>query len=64
MARVLLKQQRLLAEFWGEAAVTAVYLQNRLPTKSLVGRTPYEAWHGQKPAVSHLRVFNCRAFMK
>jgi hypothetical protein len=30
-------------EFWGEAVVTAVYLQNRLPTKSLAGRTPYEA---------------------
>jgi hypothetical protein len=44
--------------------VTAVYLQNRLPTNSLVGRTPYEAWHGQKPAVNHLRVFGCRAFVK
>jgi hypothetical protein len=44
--------------------VTAVYLQNRLPTKSLTGRTPYEAWHGRKPAVNHLRVFGCRAFVK
>jgi hypothetical protein len=48
----------------GEAVVTAVYLQNRLPTKSLAGRTPYEAWHGWKPAVNHLRVFGCRAFVK
>jgi hypothetical protein len=44
--------------------VTAVYLQNQLPTKSLAGRTPYEAWQGRKPAVSHLCVFSCRAFMK
>jgi hypothetical protein len=44
--------------------VTAVYLQNRLPTKSLAGRTPYEAWHGRKPAVNHMRVFGCRAFVK
>jgi transposase InsO family protein len=43
MARALLKQWRMPAEFWGEAVVTAVYLQNRLPTKSLAGRTPYEA---------------------
>jgi hypothetical protein len=44
--------------------VTAIYLQNRLPTKCLVDRTPYEAWHGRKLAVNHLRVFGCRAFVK
>jgi hypothetical protein len=64
MARALLKQRRMPTEFWGEVVVTAVYLQNRLPTKSLTGRTPYEAWHGRKPAVNHLRVFGCRAFVK
>jgi hypothetical protein len=64
MAWALLKQWRMPAEFWGEAVVTAVYLQNRLPTKSLAGRTPYEAWHGRKPTVNHLRVFGCRAFVK
>jgi hypothetical protein len=64
MARALLKQRRMLAEFWGEAVVTAVYLQNRLPTKSLTGRTPYEAWHGRKPAVNHLRVFCYRVLVK
>jgi hypothetical protein len=52
------------AEFWGEAVVTAVYLQNRLSTKILACHMPCEAWHGQKPAVSHLRVFGCRAFVK
>jgi hypothetical protein len=41
-----------------------VYLQNRLPTKSLTDRTPYEAWHGRKPSVNHLRVFGCREFVK
>jgi hypothetical protein len=48
----------------GEAVVIAVYVQNRLPMKSLTGRTPYEAWHGQKPAVNHLCMFGCRAFVK
>src|SRR6185437_14231234 len=50
--------------FWGEAVVTAVYILNRSPTKALDGMTPYEAWHGRKPAVSHLRVFGCLAFAK
>jgi hypothetical protein len=43
MVRVLLKQRRMPKKFWGEAVVTAVYLQNRLLMKSLTGRTPYEA---------------------
>jgi hypothetical protein len=64
MARALLKQRGMLAEFWREAVVTAVYLQNRLTTKSLAGLMPYEAWHSRKLAVSHLRVFGCRAFVK
>jgi hypothetical protein len=44
--------------------VTAVYLQNWLLMKSLTGRTSYEAWHGRKSSVNHLRVFGCRAFVK
>jgi hypothetical protein len=44
--------------------VTAVYILSRSPTKALNGRTPYEAWHGRKPAVSHLRVFGCLTFAK
>jgi hypothetical protein len=44
--------------------VTAVYILNRSPTKALNRMTPYEAWHGRKPAVSHLRVFGCLAFTK
>jgi hypothetical protein len=42
--------------------VTAVYILNRSPTKALNGKTSYEAWHGRKPVVSHLRVFGCLAF--
>ncbi|KAM0824008.1 hypothetical protein ACQ4PT_016362 [Festuca glaucescens] len=64
MARALLKQREMPAVFWGEAVLTAVYILNRSPTKALDGRTPYEAWHGRKPAVSHLRVFGCLAFAK
>jgi hypothetical protein len=64
MAHTLLKHRGMPAEFWGEVVVTVVYLQNRLPTKSFAGRTPYEAQHGRKPAVSHLRVFGCQAFVK
>jgi transposase InsO family protein len=64
MARALLKQRGMHAVFWGEAVVTTIYILNRSPTKPLNGRTPYEAWHGRKSAVSHLRVFGFLAFGK
>jgi transposase InsO family protein len=64
MAQALLKQRGMSAVFWGEAVVTTVYILNRSPTKALNGRTSYEAWHGRKPTVSHLRVFGCLAFGK
>jgi hypothetical protein len=64
MTRALLKQRGMSAVVWGEAVVKAVYILNRSPTKALNGRTPYEAWHGRKPAVSHLQVFGYLAFGK
>jgi hypothetical protein len=36
-----------------------VYVLNRCLTKSLDGMTPFEAWHGKKPAMHHLRTFGC-----
>jgi hypothetical protein len=62
MARALLKQRGMSAVFWGEAMVTAIYILNRSSTEALNGRTSYEAWHGRKSVVSHLRVFSCLAF--
>jgi len=41
-----------------------VYLLNRSPTKSLNGKTPFEAWFGKKPGVKHLRTFGCVAYAK
>jgi hypothetical protein len=64
MARALLKQRGMPVVFWGETVVTVVYILNRSPTKALNGRTPYGACHGRKPAVSHLWVFGCLAFVK
>ena len=44
--------------------MTAVHLLNHSLTKALDGKTPYEAWHGRKPAVSYLRIFGYLAFIK
>lgn len=41
-----------------------MYLLNRSFTSSVDGKTPYEAWHGRKPSVEHLRVFGCVVHVK
>ncbi|KAK1684089.1 hypothetical protein QYE76_044937 [Lolium multiflorum] len=60
----MMESKGLPGKFWGEAVNTAVYLLNRVPTRSMVGGTPYEAWYGRKPSVDHLRTFGCVAHVK
>ena len=47
---------------WDEAINCASYIQNRVPHKSVIGATPFEALLGHKPDVSHLRVFGSKAW--
>jgi len=61
-ARCLLIDAGLPPRFWAEAVNTANYLRNRCPTTCLDGKSPYEAWHGKPPNVSHLREFGCKVF--
>lgn len=64
MARSYLKQMEMPSEMWGEAIIHSVYVLNRLPTRALSGKTPYEAWMGNKPDIGHIRVFGCVVHMK
>jgi hypothetical protein len=43
---------------------TAVYVLNRCPTKSVDGMTLFEAWHGRKLVVHHLRTFGCIMYVR
>ena len=62
MSRSMLLDAKLPQKFWAESVSTAVYLRNRCPTRAVKGKTPYEAWCGEKPKVDHLRVFGCDAY--
>ncbi|CDO76235.1 hypothetical protein BN946_scf184644.g9 [Trametes cinnabarina] len=61
--RAMLHDARLPQMLWGEAALHAVYLKNRTATRSLEGRTPYEAFWGKKPNLAHLHVWGCRVWV-
>jgi transposase InsO family protein len=62
-ARSMLKAKGLPIWFWGEAVNAAVYVLNRCPTKSVDGIISFEAWHGRKPMVHHLRTFGCTVYV-
>jgi len=58
----MMEGRGVLKCFWAEVVATVVYLLNISPTKAAFNQTPYEAWRGNKPKVSHLRVFGCIAY--
>lgn len=62
MATCMLADAGMEKRFWGEAILTATYLQNRLPSRS-IPKTPFELWWGRKPELSHLRVFGSKAYV-
>ena len=51
-------------KFWAEAIKCAAYIQNRVPHKHLYGMTPFEAWSGRKPDVTHFRIFGSKAWAR
>ena len=56
MARSMLYDSDAPNSMWAEAANNAVYIMNRIYKASL-DKTPYEAYFGIKPDISHLKKF-------
>lgn len=56
-ARCMLFDSKLEKRFWAEAVNTAIYVRNRSIASGLNERTPYEVWTGNKPNLSHLKIF-------
>ncbi|GKC28659.1 putative RNA-directed DNA polymerase [Tanacetum coccineum] len=63
-ARALMFQASLPKRFWGECVLTATYIINRLPSKIIENKTPYELLHSEKPSYDHMRVLGCLAYYR
>ena len=63
MVQTMMSFTGLSLSFWGYALETAVYLLNRVPSKSMP-KTPYEMWYGKTPSYKYLRVWGCAAYVK
>ncbi|KAL0386489.1 UNVERIFIED_CONTAM: Retrovirus-related Pol polyprotein from transposon TNT 1-94 [Sesamum latifolium] len=62
MARSMMAQANLPISFWGDAILTAAYILNRVPSKS-IPTTPYELWHGRKLNLEGLRLWGSAGFV-
>ena len=58
MIRSMMAQANLPISYWGDALLTATYILNRVPTKS-VSFTPYELWTGRKPDLTNMQLWGC-----
>ncbi|KAJ9552385.1 hypothetical protein OSB04_016430 [Centaurea solstitialis] len=63
-ARALRFEAKLPKRFWGECVLTAAYIINRLPSKTISHKTPYEVLFDQKPDYDHMRVFGCLTYYR
>ena len=63
MIRTMMSYSTLPINLWMEALKTAIYIFNRVPSKS-VPKTPYELWIGREPSLNHFRVWGCLAEAK
>ena len=61
--RSVLYGKNLDKTLWAKIANTVIYLKNRSPTTVLQEKTFHEAWYGQKPNLSYLRILGCTAHL-
>jgi transposase InsO family protein len=57
--RAITHTSGLPKSLWGEALRHATWLKNRTATRSLDGKTPFEALYGRPPDLSALRTWGC-----
>ncbi|XP_049372613.1 uncharacterized protein LOC125837561 [Solanum verrucosum] len=64
VTRALRFQGHIPLKYWGQYVLATVYLINRMPSRVLGGKSPYEKMYGSKPMLSHLRVLGCLCYVK
>ncbi|CAL9090878.1 unnamed protein product [Musa textilis] len=58
MVKSIISYSSIVKSMWGEALRTAIYILNRVPSKSFPS-TPFELWTGRKPSLRHLHIWKC-----
>jgi hypothetical protein len=61
-ARTMRINANLPHDLWPEIVKAAGYLINRMPTKGLGWKSPFEEIFGKEATLNHLKAFGCKAF--
>ena len=61
MVRSMMAQANLPVTYWGDALLTATFILNRVPSKS-VSTTPYELWTHRTPDLDFLKPWGCASY--
>ena len=64
MATCMMEAKIFPPKYWAEAINFEAYIQNMVPHKQLDGMTPFEAWSGHKPDVTHFSIFGSKAWAR
>jgi len=62
MVRSMMAHATLSISFLGDALLTAAYIHNRVPSKSVIA-TSCELWHGRNPSLDHSRPWGWLGYM-
>ena len=57
VVKSMIHDQDLPMYLWEEAAITTLYVQNKISHNSLGNKTPKEMFFGEKIEVSHIKIF-------
>jgi hypothetical protein len=60
----MLHAMSLPQRLWVEALNYETYIQNIYPHRYVKDKTPYEAWSGLKPEVTHIHIFGSHAWAR
>jgi hypothetical protein len=63
MASCMLHAKSLPQILWAESLNCETYIQNISPHRFVKDKTPYEAWSGLKPEVTHFLIFGSHAWV-
>ena len=63
VTRTFIFQSNVPLFFWGDCVLTTVHLINRVPSKSLGNKSPYEMLFHSPPSYDHLKCFGCLCFV-
>ena len=62
MATCMMEAKTLPPNFWAKAIKCASYIEKKVHHKNLDVMTPFKAWSGHKPDVTHFRIFGSKAW--